>query len=132
MTNNIGEIVHKIIKNKGISQTELAEKLGIAQTTISSWKRGKNPSTKILLKLSEELKVPIEKLTSGENSNNFFSNSGIIGNENQTISNSTINENNLLSSQEIELLRIYNNLNFKNQIKLLNLAIELEESKNID
>lgn len=39
--------------SKGLSQTELSEKTGISQTTISSWESGKSsPSIKNICKLA--------------------------------------------------------------------------------
>jgi putative transcriptional regulator len=47
----------------GLTQVELAAKLGVEQAAVSQWETGKTmPSAAILLKLSEELKCQIDEL----------------------------------------------------------------------
>lgn len=54
-------------KKKGYSQTELADKLGISNRTVSKWETGKGfPDVSLLLPLCEELDVSVNELLSGE------------------------------------------------------------------
>ncbi|MFA5163011.1 MAG: helix-turn-helix transcriptional regulator [Patescibacteria group bacterium] len=49
----------------GITQEELAEKVGVRRETIVFLEQGKyNPSLKLALSIARELKMPIEKLFS--------------------------------------------------------------------
>ena len=60
----ISERVFKLMSEKGVSQLELADKTGIAQSTISDWKRkGTNPSADKIMAICEALDVsPFEIL----------------------------------------------------------------------
>ena len=53
----------QMIKEKGLTQQELADMLGVKQTAISNWCNGYNlPSTDKLLKLEKILGCPISEL----------------------------------------------------------------------
>ncbi len=59
--------LEKVLKDKGISKTELAEKNGIRRPTISDWKKnGAVPSGDVCLKIAKYLGVSAEWLISGE------------------------------------------------------------------
>lgn len=47
----------------GLTQQQLAEKLGVTRTTVTMWETGANtPPTKILPKLAEVLQITIDQL----------------------------------------------------------------------
>jgi putative transcriptional regulator len=55
--------VKKFRNKKGLTQEELAERVGVRRETIVFLERGKyNPSLKLALNISQELNVPIGKL----------------------------------------------------------------------
>lgn len=59
--------LEKILKEKEISKTELAEKIGIRRPTISDWKKnGAIPSGDVCLKIARYLDVSPEWLLGGE------------------------------------------------------------------
>ncbi len=60
----ISERIFKLMDEKGVSQLQLAEKTGIAQSTISDWKRKKtNPSSDKIMAICDVLDVsPFELL----------------------------------------------------------------------
>lgn len=61
----IGENIKAARQIRGLSQRELAEKIGIAFQNLSVWENGKGaPSAKYLVKLSEILSVSLDQLTS--------------------------------------------------------------------
>ena len=63
----IGENIKAARKIKGLSQRDLAEKLGIAFQNLSVWENGKGaPSARYLMQLSEVLKISLDQLTSDE------------------------------------------------------------------
>ena len=53
----------KILKQKGIKQIWVAEKLGVSGMTVSHWVKGNNvPKAKYILKLAMLLNVSFEEL----------------------------------------------------------------------
>lgn len=65
----MSEIVDRIFEEmneKGITQTQLAEKLGIRQSTVAGWKqRDCPPPINYISSISELLDVPIDYLVTG-------------------------------------------------------------------
>ncbi|MCF0114253.1 MAG: helix-turn-helix domain-containing protein [Erysipelotrichaceae bacterium] len=58
---HVGERITKIRKQKGLSQNELADMIGISAQAISKWENGRNlPDIENLLILAELLNVPYE------------------------------------------------------------------------
>lgn len=68
MTNkNMGEFIHVLRKEKGLTQRELAEKIAVSDKTVSKWETGYAlPDTSMLLKLCSTLNVSVNELLSGE------------------------------------------------------------------
>ena len=63
----IGDFIKRKRKEKGLTQTELAEKLGITNQAISKWERGKNcPDISLLKDLCKILNIDINELLSGK------------------------------------------------------------------
>lgn len=67
----ISERIFELLEIKQISQKEFSEKTGIAQSTISDWKRKKtNPAADKLMAICNVLEVsPYELLSGAEDSN---------------------------------------------------------------
>ena len=42
MTKDIGKFLQEVRKNKGLTQKELAEQIGVSDKTISKWENGNN------------------------------------------------------------------------------------------
>ena len=62
-----GKFISDERKKKGYSQTELADRLGISNKTVSKWETGKGfPDISLLLPLCEELGISVNELLSGE------------------------------------------------------------------
>ena len=65
---NFGNNLKQLRVNANISQEELATQTNLDRTYISGLERGKrNPSLLTLLKLTQTLSIPIEKLFKGGN-----------------------------------------------------------------
>ncbi len=65
MKANIGKRLKEIRQEKGLSQKELSEKSGVAQSHISNIERdNKNPTVGVLMKLSEALDEDLTKIIS--------------------------------------------------------------------
>lgn len=121
--------VKQLRKERKLTQQQLADKLFIEQTTVSSWERGKAfPDTSRLQEIADFFGVGVDELLGRETlvQNNITTNNGVaIGQAREGV---TINTNELkLSAQEQDLIRIYNSIDCKQQIKLMQFAYELEE-----
>lgn len=63
----IGKFIAKCRKEKNITQSELAEKLGVTDRSVSNWENGKNmPDLSLFKPLCELLGITINELLSGE------------------------------------------------------------------
>ena len=63
----IGKFIAKCRKEKGITQFELAEKLGVTDKSIGNWENGRNmPDLSLFKPLCDELGITINELISGE------------------------------------------------------------------
>ncbi len=63
----IGKFIASCRKEQGMTQANLAEKLGISDRAVSKWETGKSmPDSGIMLELCEFLKINVNELLSGE------------------------------------------------------------------
>lgn len=63
MNNSMGEIISTLRKEKGMTQKELADKLGITDKAVSKWERNVSfPDTATIPKLAEILGISVEEL----------------------------------------------------------------------
>ena len=63
----IGEFLQKLRKEKGLTQEQLAEKMGVSRRTVSRWETGSNvPDLDILVELSDFYEVDLREILSGE------------------------------------------------------------------
>ena len=63
----IGAFISKRRKAAGLTQAQLAEKLGITDRAVSKWENGKSmPDSSIMLELCSELHITVNDLLSGE------------------------------------------------------------------
>ena len=66
-TNKTGEFISSLRKEKGLTQTELAQKLNISNRTVSKWENADGyPDITILPELSKILGVSVDELLNGE------------------------------------------------------------------
>lgn len=125
------ERIFNLLKEKGITQSALAEKIGVRQATISDWKRKKTtPSADTIGLIAEILGVSTDYLITGKeyaSSPSQTVNQGIFGdrNHNNTV---TINGNTPLEVSEIEgeLLKVCASLDIRRKNALLTYAYKLE------
>jgi transcriptional regulator with XRE-family HTH domain len=59
--NNIEKIVKEIIREKGLTQSELADKLGVTRVSLSKTLAG-NPTIDTLQRIAVQLSVPLWRL----------------------------------------------------------------------
>ena len=63
----IGELIHRLRRERGLTQLQLAECLGVSDKAVSKWERGLGcPELSLLPELAEALEVDMGKLLSGE------------------------------------------------------------------
>ena len=66
----IGKFIAMCRKDKEMTQSELAEKLGVTDRSISNWENGRNmPDLSLLKPICDELDITINELLSGEKLN---------------------------------------------------------------
>lgn len=125
------ERIFNLLKEKGITQSALADKIGVRQATISDWKRKKTtPSAETIGLIAEILGVSTDYLITGKEyapAPSQTVNQGIFGdrNHNNTV---TINGNTPLEVSEIEgeLLKVCASLDIRRKNALLTYAYKLE------
>lgn len=93
----------RLCKEKGITATALALKLGLSKGNTSSWKKGGNPSAEVLMKLADELNCTVDTLLGRQ-----FSSAN-------------------LSKDETELLKFFRNLSERDQGRVIEKAETLAE-----
>ena len=63
----IGKFIAKCRKEKSMTQSELAEKLGVTDKSVGNWENGRNmPDLSIFKPLCNELDISLNDLMSGE------------------------------------------------------------------
>ena len=63
----VGKFIAECRKDKGMTQSELAEKLGVTDKSIGNWENGRNmPDLSLFKPLCDELGITINDLLSGE------------------------------------------------------------------
>lgn len=63
----IGEFICRLRKEKGLTQAELSERLGISNRTVSKWENGDGlPDIAMLPTLAKELNITVDELLSAE------------------------------------------------------------------
>ena len=68
MNNSIGEKLYNHRKNAGLSQEELAEKIGVSRQAVSKWERDESsPDTENLIALAKLYNISIDELVMSEN-----------------------------------------------------------------
>ena len=66
-TIKLGSLLKELRKEHGLTQEQLAEKLGVTNRTVSRWETGTNvPDLDILIDLSEFYQVDVKELLNGE------------------------------------------------------------------
>lgn len=123
----------KMISERGITQSKLAENTSISTGNISDWKKGKSmPSAIKLDELATYFNCSVDYLLGRTDEPKMVSNSGtsinqqhIAGDANASIANATKKPADSISEKFME---IFNSLPFEEQVEIMNIAIK--KSKN--
>lgn len=68
---SMGEFISKLREEKGLTEKELGEKLGVTEKDISNWEKNvSTPDTDAVLKLAEFFGVSSEEFTNSKTSSN--------------------------------------------------------------
>lgn len=122
----------KILRvEKGLTQGQLAKEVNLTQTAVSQWELGKNtPDAQSSRKLAEYFGVSLDYLLGRTNNRNTSYYASNISDSNfvQGSGSVTIEQSELLSKEESEILRIFRNLDVRGRTKLLNFAFEIEDN----
>lgn len=66
MPNNFGENIKKLRKNQGLTQEQLADKLGVSPQAISKWENGHNmPDITLLVDIADCFNMTVDELLKG-------------------------------------------------------------------
>ena len=139
----ISQRVFELLATSGKSQKSLADYLEFSQQGISNWKeRNSDPPAKYISPIADFFGVSVHWLLTGEEK----SSANILGGaqfNNRSISGGTVlqstnvsgtlninGEQKELSSEAVELIKIYDSLDVKGRHKLMDVAFKLEEEKN--
>lgn len=130
------QAISEIKKKTGFSNKELGEIVGASEGAVRSWLNGeKKPSAEVVLKYATHFQVSADYLLTGKETNqtihtgniqNESGSIGVIGQANApvTIKNGIERE---LSKQEVDLLRIYNKVDGKKQLEIMNFIYKQDE-----
>lgn len=128
-----GERLKKLRREANITQKALADYLGVVPSAVGKYElySSSYPSIEALLKISDFFNVSTDYLLKGTEPTRAVDNSINKGNNNGPIVNSigsnVVINNKELSPEVMELVNIYEKLNGRDRLKLLNFAVEIEE-----
>ena len=72
---NLGEMISSLRKEKGMTQSELAEKMNVTDKAVSKWERNLScPDINSIPKLAEILGISVEELLKSQNNNSLEDN----------------------------------------------------------
>ena len=116
---------------KRIAVSSLVKSLGLSTSKVTAWKNGTVPKGETLIKIADYFGVSVDYLLGRKESNSVSAevtnNNGVIGHINApTTIKSTSLDNTSLSTQEIDLLRIYRQSDGKTQMKIMQFVYDLD------
>ena len=120
----------KLLRTKmGMSQEQLSKQVLVTQTAVSQWEKGRTfPDVQTQKKLATLFNVTIDYLLGETDEPGLYYANNIQGSNfvqgNGTV---TVGDFNETSKEEAELLRIYRELDVRRRLKLLTVAVELED-----
>lgn len=135
---DFGTRLKRLRKENDVTQAALAEYLGVVASAVGKYETIENayPSVEALIKIAEFFHVSIDYLLLGvtpdvrqseeNNVSGLLSNSSVIqASRGGVVYNG--DGSRALSPEALELLRVYDGLDGRGRLKLLNFAVDLEE-----
>lgn len=65
ITEQVGQLIREARKAKGMTQKELAEKLGVSEAAVYRYEQGQNFTIETLYKISQVVGITVESLVKG-------------------------------------------------------------------
>ena len=132
----MGEKIYQLRKSNNMTLTELGNAVGVAASTVRKWETGfiANLRRDKIKKLADALQTTPGYLMGWDDKVSSVqvgavqNNNGVIGETHAPVTISNEHGPRALSKEEIELLRIYNQLSVRKRMELLSKALELEEN----
>lgn len=129
------EQLKKACQMRNTSVTAVTLQLSISKSNVTNWKNGTIPNGDIIIRLSELLGVTTDFLLKGTDEQSIFNNT--ITNSSNVEVNSIKNENTYnnvekrdLSEITQELITVFENLPYKERVKLMGIIYDFEEQYN--
>ncbi len=114
---NIGETIASLRKEKGMTQSELAEKMNVTDKAVSKWERNLScPDINTISKLANILGVSVEELLKSKNQN--YSTTRI-----KDLTNLIFKVVALAMGISVTVLNILNEIDIKSSIILLSIGL---------
>lgn len=132
---NLNKRLFDLLYESRRTQKELADALGISERNVSAWKaRGSDPPSGLIVGIAKFFGISVECFLTGEDHTstaNVVSENATVGTIVQGPNNSHVIVSNgdkrPLTDEESELLRLFNSLDVKRRIKILDLAFTLDD-----
>jgi len=134
------EQLETLCKKNGTTPSTVARELGFSMGSVSRWRKGACPNSDIAVTFANHFGVTTDYLLKGDTSagntiNGDISGVGVAGNVYggtlQNVNNGSSlaadSQQQTISDEAAELLRVYNSLDVKKRMKLLEAAFSLEE-----
>lgn len=125
------DVLKKECEKQGVKITPIVLECGGAKGSISNWKKGASPNSDIVLKLAQRLGVSTDYLLGNVPAQVTAVNNSVAagGNIDAPITIKNGHER-LLSAQERDLLRIYNEADGKEQVEIMGYIYSYDNKKN--
>ncbi len=129
-----GSRLRKLRRDAEITQGQLAKILGVDTSAVGKYERfpAAYPSIPILIKIADYFHVSIDYLIRGTQFDILHENNVSGGLTNSTViqadrGGTILSHERIISPEADELLHVYNSLNVRERLKLLNFAFDMEE-----
>lgn len=118
MKKALGTLITELRKDKGMTQAQLAEQMGVTDKAVSKWERDIScPDINSIPRLAEVLGTTVEQLMKGENKESSA------GKKVQEIINLTLKAVPLAMGIAVTVLTVLDQLNFKSGMIMLGIGL---------
>ena len=131
-----GERLRKLRRASDVTQGQLADFIGVVTSAVGKYEAKPNayPSVESLIQIAQFFNVSTDYLLLGVDPNSSANNSVSGDLKNSTViqannSDAMINREQEHSFEAIALMRVYENLDMKDRLELLNFAFSLDERR---
>ena len=131
-----GERLRKLRRASDVTQGQLADFIGVVTSAVGKYEAKPNayPSVESLIKIAQFFNVSTDYLLLGVEPNSSANNSVSGDLKNSTViqannSDAMINREQEHSFEAMALMRVYENLDMKDRLELLNFAFSLDERR---